>query len=219
MLTGVSLATMPTVAFAGMPSITLTEIARMRGQSISFFLLVLFLSAWAIQGIWNRLRRDFVRLPRLTYRRALGLVAIWGLLFLLVLTMISGARELMTPGAWEKRGTLYQVSKTSPTLTEADRRARLLVLKMALWDYAKGNDGNLPPDDVRGIASATWESPDLTKAHYLYIPGARADVGRTPVAYEPRFFNPPRLVLMSDGQIVGMKESELRLALEGGKTP
>ncbi len=32
---------------------------------------------------------------------------IWGLLFVLVLTMISGARELMTPGAWEKEGFTY----------------------------------------------------------------------------------------------------------------
>jgi hypothetical protein len=26
-----------------------------------------------------------------------------------VLLMISGTRELMTPGAWEKRGTTYQL--------------------------------------------------------------------------------------------------------------
>ena len=32
---------------------------------------------------------------------------VWGSLFVLVLTMISGARELMTPGAWKKDGITY----------------------------------------------------------------------------------------------------------------
>jgi hypothetical protein len=36
-------------------------------------------------------------------------VTLWGLLFLLILTMISGARELMTPGAWEKHGSTYEL--------------------------------------------------------------------------------------------------------------
>ena len=36
-------------------------------------------------------------------------VVLWGLLFMLVLTMISGARELLTPGAWEKKGATYQL--------------------------------------------------------------------------------------------------------------
>jgi hypothetical protein len=35
-------------------------------------------------------------------------------LFLLVLTMISGARELMTPGAWEKKGFTYQLVRDRP---------------------------------------------------------------------------------------------------------
>src|SRR5687767_15824936 len=89
-------------ARAGMPSFTLTDAASLRLQSISFFLVVFLLSALVIRWIWNALTTDFPRLPRLSYPKALGLVALWGLLFLLVLTMISGARELLTPGAWKK---------------------------------------------------------------------------------------------------------------------
>ena len=96
-------------ASAGMPIFSLTDIARMRLSSISFFLLVLLLSAWAVQGMWNALSKDFPRLPRMTYGRALAAIALWGFLFVLVLTMISGARELLTPGAWEKTGLTYQV--------------------------------------------------------------------------------------------------------------
>src|SRR5262245_5092330 len=81
-------------AHAGMPSWTLTDVARMRVESISFFLAGFLVSSLLIKFLWNGLRRDFPVLPRLSYPRALGLVGLWGLLFVLVLTMISGAREL-----------------------------------------------------------------------------------------------------------------------------
>lgn len=104
------LALFPNPAQAGMPSpITLTEIGRMRVEAISFFLAVLLVSGFLIRLIWNNLRKSFTRLPYLSYGKALGLVILWGLLFLIVLTMISGARELMTPGAWEKQGATYRL--------------------------------------------------------------------------------------------------------------
>jgi hypothetical protein len=97
-------------AFAGMPSpITLRDMARMRIEAISFFLLVLLVSAKLIQWVWNGMRSTPSRVPRLSYPRSLGLVALWGLLFIVVLAMISGARELMTPGAWEKQGATYRL--------------------------------------------------------------------------------------------------------------
>lgn len=99
----------PGVAQAGMRSYTLTDVARLRFENMSFFLLVLLVSAGVIQLLWNYLRRDFVRLPRLSYPKALGIVVLWGLLFILVLAMVAGARELMTPGAWEKQGTAYHL--------------------------------------------------------------------------------------------------------------
>ena len=98
-----------TPASAGMPSFTLTDVARARLEAISFFLAMFFVLSGVVQGIWNSLRGDFPRLPRLSYKRAVGLVALWGMLFVLLLTMISGARELMTPGAWEKDGLTYKV--------------------------------------------------------------------------------------------------------------
>lgn len=107
-------------AEAGMGAITLEEIpryltlsklAKLRLDAISFFLVGLLASGWAIQAIWNSLAKDFPKLPRISYLRSLGLIALWGLLFLLVLTMISGARELMTPGAWRKNGLLYELAE------------------------------------------------------------------------------------------------------------
>jgi hypothetical protein len=97
---------------AGPP--TLREWARLRIQNISFFAVVLLGSALLIKLIWNALRKDFPRLPRLTYPKALGLTVLWGLLFILVLAMISGARELLTPGAWQKQGATYRLTEGRP---------------------------------------------------------------------------------------------------------
>lgn len=96
-------------AFAGMPVMHLTEMASLRFQTLSFFLVGFLLLSAAVMGLWNGLRRDFPRLPRLGYGRALALVALWGMLFVLILTMISGARELLTPGAWEPHGPIYKL--------------------------------------------------------------------------------------------------------------
>ena len=106
------LAAIPAPALAGMPApYVLTDLARMRLEAISFFLVVFLASAKLIQWIWNGVLRDLLaRIPRLTYAKALGLVTLWVLLFVVVLAMISGARELMTPGAWERQGATYRLS-------------------------------------------------------------------------------------------------------------
>ncbi len=101
--------------------LTLSKLARLRIDAISFFLVCLLASGWAVQLVWNSLAKDFPKLPRISYLRSLGLIWLWGLLFLLVLTMISGARELMTPGAWKKNGLTYQLAEpASPQVPVSD---------------------------------------------------------------------------------------------------
>ena len=84
-------------AAAGMPAplpIDTERVARLgdnplaRLQAISFFLLVFLLSATALRAIWNYVRRDFTIFPRLSYGRAVAIVFLWGLLFVVVLTML-----------------------------------------------------------------------------------------------------------------------------------
>lgn len=96
-------------AHAGMPTFHLTDIAKARLDTISFFLVLILVLAMCVKGLWNYLAKDFSKMPRLTYPKALSMVTLWGLLFLIVLSMISGARELMTPGAWEKQGVTYRL--------------------------------------------------------------------------------------------------------------
>ena len=90
---------------------TLTGLAEARLHIISFFVAIFMVTSLAFLLIWNSLRQTFTSLPKLTYRRALALVGLWAAAFILILTMISGARELMTPGAWEKSGAIYKLNE------------------------------------------------------------------------------------------------------------
>jgi hypothetical protein len=59
-------------------------------------------------------------MPRLNLARAACLTLLISSLFVVVLTMISGARELLTPGAWEKDGATYTLTPTSDESQTAD---------------------------------------------------------------------------------------------------
>jgi len=59
-----------------MPVVLLSDLARMRIQTISFFLVCFLLSSWGVRRVWNAARRDFPRLPHLSYARANGLVVL-----------------------------------------------------------------------------------------------------------------------------------------------
>lgn len=106
-------------ATAGMPSalpedfaqvFRLNDTARHRLQSVSFFAFVFVLATIAFWVLWNNLNRSFSALPRLSLTRAASLTLLLGSVFVVVLTMISGARELLTPGAWRKEGVTYTVA-------------------------------------------------------------------------------------------------------------
>src|SRR5262249_44341344 len=111
-----------------------------------------------------------------------GLVALWGLLFVLVLTMISGARELMTPGAWTKHGLTYNRAEdgTKPARAavphETGRRRPLDRLRMALWPYARHHEGRFPPHATPPeVPEDAWRLPDPSGMTYIYMPGLVAD--------------------------------------------
>jgi hypothetical protein len=196
----------PAVALAGMPSFTLSEVAALRFQAISFFLLVFLGVGLAVQGLWSWLRRDVPRLPPLTYRASLALVFLWGLGFQLVLSMIAGGRELMTPGAWRKKGATYQLSRTEPPsdkeLASLARRQRLESLRVALWAYAAEHGREFPPSDLGpGIPEERWRVLGESGMHFIYVSGQKADTPAAPLAYEPGIFGRERWVLFTDGDI------------------
>jgi hypothetical protein len=224
-------------AFAGMPSTTiadlsrevgkaarmgLTDLARQRMEVISFFLLGLLVCTGIIQRVWNGLRRDVPILPRLTYARALGIIVLWGLLFVLVLTMISGARELMTPGAWEKKGVTYRLVPQPPV--EAEIAARVEAIRRLgdhLKLYSESHGGRFPTtEEFNQIAEPLRRVPTPPGGIYRYV-GVNNNDGRPgllpPVAYEPESVGPDRLVLFPDGTIEWMPASEIERVLTAGE--
>jgi len=211
------------VARAGMPSVSLSDVPSLRLQVISFFLLGLLASSAVVWWIWNSLAKDFVRLPRLSFAKACGVVILWGLLFVVVLTMISGARELMTPGAWEKDGVTYKLRDPAPASTVTDpesnqllvvRQEHLHRLAAALALYAASHERQFP-------ASATelsedvmlWQVPVVRDEKYLYRPGLSVEGPPRPLVYEPECFDGDVLVLFTDMNVRVMAVNELREVL------
>ena len=203
-------------AAAGMPSVTLTDAASLRLQTLSFFLVVFLGSALAVRWAWNALRGDFPRLPRLSYPKALGLVGLWGVLFLLVLTMIAGARELMTPGAWKKDGLTYTLDNGKAPAPEPpaepsdqERLTRLKGLHAVLAADAARHDGRYPPADATSIPAGEWKTAHPSGMRFRYVPGRSVrDAGKV-LAYEPELFGDVRLVLFADGEVRRMTSAEL----------
>jgi hypothetical protein len=145
-------------------------------------------------------------------------------LFVLVLTMISGARELMTPGAWEPNGATHRLAnKAAPAEddepTEADRKEHLERLKESLWEYARGHGGRFPASQSDEVVLAELWRPPGSGARYLYVGGEASALDGAPLAYEPEVFSGGRWVLFTDGTIRRLTTDELRRALAAGRKP
>lgn len=201
-------------AFAGMTVVTLTDVAAARIDALSFFLVTYLLISWAVKGIWNQLAKSFASLPVLKYRQALGVVFVTGLLFYVVLTMISGARELLTPGAWEKQGSGYRLRDGEVVgLSKEQRREAMGKLKSAIWDYAKASGGKAPSGPFGGeVAAELWNYGD--GGFYALVPGVKPGGGREVMVYEPSMAGGRRFVLLSDGSIEDRAEGDLKVELD-----
>jgi len=192
-------------ASAGMTVFTLTDLARLRLESLSFFVVLFLLIALGVKGVWNHLAKVLEVLPRLSYSRALALVFLSGLLFYVVLTMISGARELLTPGAWEKQGVGYRLREDAEVPDKAARREAMRGLRDSIWVYAEAHDGAAPPSPfAEGVETDVWRFAG--GGFYGIVPGVMPGVGRNILAYEPSTAGPRRLVLLADGAIEDFPE-------------
>lgn len=198
-------------ARAGMTSYTLNDVVRLRLEDISFFTVLLLVCSFGILVAWNYVARGVPFVPRLNFLRALCVTGVLSLLMLLVLSMISGARELLTPGVWRRQGTSYRLNEN---VSEPVRRQSLEYLKSALVDYRRGHDGRWPAHPlVPEIPEKIWLTPDSQGARYLYFPPLGA-AGRTElVACEPESFGEQRYVLLSNGDVARWSTTEIRNAL------
>ena len=227
LLLAVVLVGFPQPVLAGMPSPELiwTELGRRRWEEVSFFLIGFLLTAAVVRGLWNLLRRDFPSLPKLSFRGSVSLLLLWGLLMAVVLAMVSGARELMTPGAWVPKGVTYKLADIQPhqsfTSTANDvrdqrRRQKLDNLRFALWQFATSHEGRFPTaEEAEAIPSDLWLVDGQSVLRFVYIPGKRLDQTNEILVYEPEVFDDDQYVIQTSGAITKRKE----MASESGSFP
>src|SRR6185503_14225828 len=73
------------------------DIYRLRLEEISFFIVLLFVCSFGLKLVWNYAFKGFNFVPRLKFVQAFCVSLLFGVLMLLILTMISGIREVLTP--------------------------------------------------------------------------------------------------------------------------
>lgn len=195
----------------------LSDVYRLRLEEISFFIFLLLISAFSFKVLWNHAVKGLTSLPRLKYLQSLSVCLIFGAATLLVLTMISGIREVLTPGAWRKQGTSYRLADPSQ---EPARLRSLQQLRVALFDYARSHDGKFPPSDfVPEVPDKLWESPDQQGTHYIYTGGLSTNAAPTILAVEPAVFGEARYVLTVAGQIEKLSATELAARMTAPNRP
>ncbi len=207
----VLLATTPVLA--GMSSPQLSDVAKARLDVISFFILVYLLCAVIFRWLWNLLAKDFAWMPPLNFKRSLALLVVAGLFLYFVLTMISGARELMTPGAWAKNGITYKLqtpdSDPKPWL-DAARKHWMEILRDALREYAGKHDGKLPVHAyANDFNTSLWKGANPEGHWLIYMPGLTFGASTRVLAYEPAAYGAKRWALLTDGTVVQMNGEEL----------
>ena len=144
---------------------------------------------------------------------------LWGLCFVVVLTMISGARELMTPGAWKKQGWTYTLADAKPADASDLRRPALERLRFALWQYAARHEGRFPSEGDQAVEQELWQIPGWAGLRFLYVSNQSVDqVGRL-LVFEPAQNDDERFVLLTNGFLGSMRTAEIERQFAGAAAP
>lgn len=201
-------------AQAGMTYTSLSDAAKARLDVLSFFFFSFLVLALIVKLLWNYLAKDFKKLPKLNYMKALAVMMISGLFFYVALTMISGARELLTPGAWERQGVGYRLRDGAPVTESKElRKQRIERLRDSIWKYAEENEGHPPASPFSGeVPLNEWKLVDGN--YYGYIKPESIGSGRDILVYEPSSAGARRYILFTDGSIEDWAEGELHSALK-----
>lgn len=195
----------------------LKDIYAIRLEEISFFLVLLLVCTLLFRWLWNHAVKGFDFLPRLKFVQAFCLALLFGLLMLLILAMISGIREVLTPEAWHRQGNSYRLNDPAQ---EPTRRRSLEQLRSALFEYARANQGRFPPHDfVPEIPDKLWESPDQIGTHYIYFGGLTTNNVQAMLAAEPQNFGDKRFVLLASGEIQQVSSDQIEHALQQRAQP
>ena len=188
---------LPLSAWAGMPSFYVSDMAKIRLESISFGLVVFIVGTEIFRRLWNsQVVPMFGDKFRLSWIGGFLFTGLLSTLMLLILTLISGTREVMTPAAWEKDGLTHKIQ------TDLSPRSRIEGLRDDLLRLGVANGGKLPDNELK------LPRPNLLHAgpenrSFTYLPGQPlGDKSALLVLEGMRSYGEPRLLLFANGDIV-----------------
>ena len=209
------------LVLAGMPSVVLTDDKRQMLLALSFFLAVLIVATLLVRWAGNVLLQWAGQPVRLRFSQAFAASLIWGLACVVVLVMISGARELMTPGAWQRQGfTSVLATASTPELPEESSESqpasrseqvhsRLQEIRGLLLSYALRHEGRFPDStDQPDLPPDAWDFPEGFVGTWILIPGRHfADVP-LPLVISPEMEGEQH-VLFVNGQLLRLSPPEV----------
>jgi len=206
---------------AGMPNITLTADRQQMLTALSFFLMLLVVTAFLVRWAGNVWLQMTEQPFRLHFKQAFAASLLWGLACVVVLVMISGARELMTPGAWKSQGLTsvltIAAAPASPVETseslEAVRseqvRQRLQDLRGVLLSYALQHEGRFPDSlEQTDLPAEVWRFPEGIVGAWILIPGRRFADLPLPLVISPEI-DGQQHVLFVNGSLLSMAPQEV----------
>lgn len=192
---------------AGMPSpvLVFTELGKRRAEELSFFVFAFLVCGFLVKLLWNYVAAGVAWAPQLTYGKALGALSLWGLVMVVVLSLVSGTRELMTPAAWEPNGTTHRLAKPKEESLVAsqreERKSQIEKVRFALWDFAAKHQGQLPTmEQWNELPAETRACEPSGTIQYRYEPGATLGSETKVIVFEPRWYD-DQYVLYGDGSI------------------
>ncbi len=194
---------------AGMPSLSLNVPYVERMMAVSFFSVMIVGSSVLLLLGWNLFAGASEKLRKLRYGEALFLTVLWGLASIVVLTMISGARELMTPGAWQRNGSTHQLKavEASPVVDDklASRREKIERLQLLLMQYALMHDGAYPKSTGEsGFDDSVWIMSEVPIVRYEYFDREKFGERPVPLVSEKPIYEEV-LMIFVNGSIVEME--------------
>jgi len=188
---------------------------------------VFLLASFGVQRLWNYVVVDFPAVPEISFKRAVAIMALWGLVFVVVLTMISGARELMTPQAWEPKpnGWTHQLAndqtdEASEKAEFVDRITALVRLHERLSAFARMHSGDFPQSAKQlELEDEMWQVPGQFGIQFTYLNGRNLNEPLSVLAHEPIGLDEPILVLLVNGQVMEANKKQVDLLVQTTDRP
>ncbi len=189
----------------------LTDDARMRLDTLSFYGVLLMVISFGVMVVWNCFGKMMRRLPRLAFGRTMTMVGLLGVLFWAMTWLVMGALAERMPEAWGPRWAAewMREDRVRHVPAMAERREAMEQFREVVWAHAAEHGGHPPGSPFAdGQELGMWRFP--AGGFYVAVPGAKPGVGNDILMVEPATAGTTRWVLMADGRVESLPGNELQ---------